>query len=212
MKALFQAIRRSDRAKVEQLLDADPSRVHSTAKAPPKKDDGQSPLQVAFKTGQFDIVDLLIDRGADVNFTEKSAVNEWRAPVIHDAIRAAIFSSRYRGAGGVFIHTKEDADRAFASLTKLVQAGADVRARDSYGNNCLMRAALDAHQIVSRRDDTTRETVEDLSRVFGLLLAQGADPDEVTPERESVAKAYAGTPVEPLLRRPASGVVPPDLR
>jgi hypothetical protein len=51
------------------------------------------------------------------------------------------------------------------------------------------------------RDDTTRETVEDMSRVFALLLAHGADPDEMSPERESVAEAYAGTPVEPLLRR-----------
>jgi hypothetical protein len=64
-----------------------------------------------------------------------------------------------------------------------------------------MRAALDAHQIVSRRDDTTRDTVEDITRVFALLVAHGADPDEVTSERESVAEAYAGTPVEPLLRR-----------
>ncbi len=205
MKALFQAIRHSDRAKVEKLLDADPSLVRSTAKAPPKKDDGQSPLQVAFKTGQFDIADLLIDRGADVNFIETSKVNEWRAPVIHDAIRAAVFSSRYRGAGGAFMHTKEQAERAFASLRKIVQAGADVSARDSYQNNCLMRAALDAHQIVSRPDDTTRETVEDISRVFALLVAKGADPNDVTPGRESVAKAYSGTPVEPLLRRAAVG-------
>jgi ankyrin repeat protein len=201
MKALFQAIRHSDRAEVERLLDADPSLVRSTAKAPPKKDDGQSPLQVAFKAGQFDIADLLIDRKADVNFMESSQVNEWRAPVIHDAIRAAIFSSRYRGAGGAFMHTKEQAERAFASLRKLVEAGADVRAQDSYGNNCLMRAALDAHQIVSRRDDTTRDTVEDITRVFALLVARGADPDEATSKRESVAEAYAGTPVEPLLRR-----------
>jgi ankyrin repeat protein len=201
MKALFLAIRHSNRAKVEKLLDADPALVRSTAKAPPKKDDGQSPLQVAFKTGQFDIADLLIERGADVNFIETSRVNDWRAPVIHDAIRAAVFSTRYRGAGGVVVNTEAKAERAFGGLRRLVEAGADVRARDSYGNNCLMRASLDAHQIVSRRDDTTRETIEDITRIFALLLAHGADPDEATPDRESVAKAYAGTPVEPLLRR-----------
>jgi ankyrin repeat protein len=114
MKALFQAIRQSDRAKVEKLLDADPSLVRSTAKAPPKKDDGQSPLQVAFKAGQFDIADLLIDREADVNFTEVSQVNEWRAPVIHDAIRAAVFSSRLQGSvGSPCAHGGEATARAF---------------------------------------------------------------------------------------------------
>jgi ankyrin repeat protein len=201
MKTLFQAIRHSDRAKVEKLLDADPALVRCTAKAPPKKDDGQSPLQVAFKAGQFDIADLLIDRGADVNFIETSQVNEWKAPVIHDAIRAAVFCTRFRGAGGAFMNTKAKADRALASLRKLVAAGADARARDSYGNNCLIRSALDARQIVSRPGDTTPETFEDMTRVFAMLLEHGADPDEATPDRESVAQTFAGTSIEPLLRR-----------
>ncbi|MCT4595158.1 MAG: ankyrin repeat domain-containing protein [Anaeromicrobium sp.] len=37
---------------------------------PPKKDDGQSPLQVALKTGNFQIADFLIDNGANLNFME----------------------------------------------------------------------------------------------------------------------------------------------
>lgn len=60
--------------------------MNCTAKQPPKKDDGQSPLQVALKNGAFDIADYLIDQGADLNFIEDaSCCNEWRAPVLHDA-------------------------------------------------------------------------------------------------------------------------------
>jgi hypothetical protein len=50
-------------------------------------------LQVAFKAGQFAIATLLIEHGADVNFQESSLVNEWTAPVLHDAVRAALFST-----------------------------------------------------------------------------------------------------------------------
>lgn len=38
-----------------------PDLVNCVAKQPPKKDDGQSSLQVALKTGAFDIADYLID-------------------------------------------------------------------------------------------------------------------------------------------------------
>ena len=61
--------------------------------APPKKDDGQSPLQVSLKSGRFAVADFLIEQGANVNFMEESQMNEWRTPVLHDAIRAAVYSS-----------------------------------------------------------------------------------------------------------------------
>ena len=91
MKKLFKAIRDGNIELVKQLIDSKPELVNCTAKQPPKKDDGQSPLQVALKTGAFDIADLLIDNGADLNFMEdESCCNTWRAPVIHDAINAAV--------------------------------------------------------------------------------------------------------------------------
>lgn len=67
---------------VRELLAKKPELVRCTAKQPPKKDDGQSPLQVAFKTGNFEAANLLLDLGADVNFMEdESCCNDWRAPV-----------------------------------------------------------------------------------------------------------------------------------
>ena len=42
------------------------------------------------KCGSFDVADFLIDSGADVNYMEAGSANEWRAPVLHDAVKAAI--------------------------------------------------------------------------------------------------------------------------
>ncbi len=96
MKKLFIAIRHSDIDTVKEILTDRPELIACTAKQPPKNDDGQSPLQVALKTGNFDIVDYLLELGADVNFMEaEPCCNEWKAPVLHDAINAAIMSSNF---------------------------------------------------------------------------------------------------------------------
>ena len=96
LKKLFKAIRDNNFDLVKQLIDSDSKLVNCVAKQPPKKDDGQSPLQVALKTGAFDIADFLIDNGANLNFMEDiSCCNSWGAPVIHDAINAAVMSSRW---------------------------------------------------------------------------------------------------------------------
>lgn len=55
---------------MKQLIEKKPELVNCTAKQPPKKDDGQSPLQVALKTGNTAIAEFLIDNGANVNFIE----------------------------------------------------------------------------------------------------------------------------------------------
>ena len=70
MKKLFKAIRDKDFELVIQLISSNPELANCTAKQPPKKDDGQSPLQVALKTGAFEIANYLIDNGADLNFME----------------------------------------------------------------------------------------------------------------------------------------------
>ena len=53
MKKLFTAIRSSDLEMVQQLIEKKPALANCVAKQPPKKDDGQSPLQVALKTGNI---------------------------------------------------------------------------------------------------------------------------------------------------------------
>lgn len=44
MKKLFTAIRKKDNETVKALIEKKPELVNCTAKQPPKKDDGQSPL------------------------------------------------------------------------------------------------------------------------------------------------------------------------
>jgi ankyrin repeat protein len=77
MKVLFREIRAGDAAAVSARLDANPILVGAIAKAPPAKDDGQSTLQVAIKSGQFEVAHLLLDSGAYVHFMDQSATNAW---------------------------------------------------------------------------------------------------------------------------------------
>lgn len=133
MRALFSEIRAGAHEAVARRLDREPSLVHAIAASPPKKDDGQSTLQVAIKAAQFEIADLLLDRGADATFIDASSLTTWHAPVLHDAIRATVFSSRFgrnRALPGhppkvEIMNTLDNFDRAFAVLTRVIERGAD---------------------------------------------------------------------------------------
>ena len=190
MKKLFTAIRKGDLKTVEALLSKDPALISCTAKQPPKKDAGQSPLQVAIKTGQLEIADFLLDRGADVNFMEaEGCASPWRMPVLQDAITAAILCSRWNtvGPGGSIevFSTQAQADRAYGLLDRIIGLGADIACRDSFGNTCLERAILSAAQILPGFNHSTKEIMNDriltpelrsdLTRIFTLLFDAGAD-------------------------------------
>ena len=75
MNKLFKDIRHSDieavRASISKKADV-VNEVYN-AKAP-KKDIGQSPLQVAIKCGEFEIIELLLENGADADFMEDPAL------------------------------------------------------------------------------------------------------------------------------------------
>lgn len=203
MKKLFQAIRKSDIETVKQLLEQKPELVHCTAKQPPKKDDGQSPLQVALKTGNLEIASYLLDMGADVNFMEsEDCCNEWRSPVIHDAIVAAIMNSRWNTnssiSGFEVFSTKEKADQAYEILKRMLEAEADVNAKDSYGISCLWRFCQQARQILPTYNHVeqklsdnrimTDEIKEDLVRIYSLLLKHDMDLDYIAPMFSSTAR------------------------
>lgn len=204
MKKLFQAIRQGDLETVKELLDKKPELIGCTAKQPPKKDDGQSPLQVALKTGNFEIAEYLLMLHADVNFMEsEDCANEWRAPVIHDAINAAVMNSRWNVNseiyGGVKVfHSKEEADTAYRLLERIVSMGADINAVDSYGNSCVERVCLQARQILPSYDHRTGETgtdrvitpelEDDLRRIFTLLHDHGMNLDYIRPGEKITSK------------------------
>ena len=217
MKKLFKAIRDNNFELVKQLIDSDSSLVNCTAKQPPKKDDGQSPLQVALKTGAFDIADFLIDHGANVNFIEDaSCCNPWRAPVIHDAINAAVMSSRWNTnnqyTGFEVFSTEENAIRARKILEKMLRLGADINNLDSAGNSGIWRFCLQANQILPsfhyatncESDDRifTVELETDLYAILELLCKYGADLNYASPNIGlTVKEFYAKGSMAKLLSR-----------
>jgi ankyrin repeat protein len=201
IKSLIRAIRNGQDADVKKMIEADPDLTNCYTSAPPKKDDGQSPLQIAFKTGRFAIADFLIDHGADVNFIEESNINDWKAPVIHDAIRATAFNMRVAHNG-----SKTSFATAIAMLKKLLRKGADPNATDSYGNHCLARAILDLRiQLTSipLTDSAATESHavfdEDARELLDLLLAHGADIHASNATRNSAFDQSRGTYFERFL-------------
>lgn len=198
MKKLFTAIRNNDIETVTALLDKKPELINCVAKQPPKKDDGQSPLQVALKCGMNDIAMLLLDRGADVNFIEgEDCCNEWRMPVVQCAIQSAVMQSRWNTCDGIFglkvFSTAEAADQSYAICKRILEMGADISRPDSYGNSALDRAILDAQQILPQSDaDTSRKLTKalasDLGRIFALLKEYGAAETRIPVSEDSPLK------------------------
>ena len=215
MKRLFKAIRAGNIELVRELIASNSELVNCIAKQPPKKDDGQSPLQVALKTGAFDIAEFLIDHGADLNFIEEeSCCNTWRAPVIHDAINAAVMSSRWNTndpyTGFEVFSTEENAITARKILEKMLQLGADVNKVDSSGNSGIWRFCLQANQILPRYnyatnsecDDRifTSELETDLLSILKLLCQYGADLSYASPNVGiTVKEFYANGSMSKLL-------------
>ncbi|MCL5130540.1 ankyrin repeat domain-containing protein [Algibacter sp. L4_22] len=138
MKAFFKAIRDRDLEKVRGYLIKSPELVNSTAKQPPKKDDGQSPLQVAFKTDNLEIARLLIENNADINFIESSDINSLNTPVFHDFIKA-------------LVHNTNESEIDFQSYIEmfkyLINKGVDFTKKDSYENNSLDRLIMDTDNL-----------------------------------------------------------------
>lgn len=205
MKKLFKAIRDKNYELVSQLINSNPELVNCTAKQPPKKDDGQSPLQVALKTGAFDIAEYLIDNGADLNFMEdESCCNAWRTPVIHDAINAAVMSSRWNTnnqyTGFELFSTEENAISARKILEKMLQLGSDVNKLDSSGNSAIWRFCLQANQILPRFNYATNcecddriftiELETDLLNILELLSRYGADMTYASPNVGLTVKEF----------------------
>lgn len=188
MKKLFTSIKNKDLTNVKSILENKPSLIMSVSTGAPKKDIGQSPLQIALKSSSTEIVNYLLDKGADVNFIENEEITTWRCPAIHDAINRAIMSSRWnvnRNGQLDVMNTKKDADDSFKILEKMIKLGADVNAKDSYGNSCLNRACLQSRQILPFKNSEdrvlTKELKADISRIFNLLIKNGANLNYISP-------------------------------
>lgn len=130
MKKLFDAIKKNNIGEVKALVEKDFTLVNCVSGTNPKKDIGQSPLQVALKNGSFDIAEYLIGCGADINFMEADEVDSiLKTPVLFDAITATLESLCY--------YQYEVSDRAICLAEKIVNMGADLNKRASNGSDVI---------------------------------------------------------------------------
>lgn len=205
MKKFITAIRKRDMNTVRELLEQNPSLANYVAKQPPKMDDGQSALQIAVKTRNFEAANLLMDYGADVNFMEaEGCCDDWRMPVLNIAVMYAVMCCRRTSCSEFGCETyssEEEADAAFSVLRRVLALGADVHAKESFGTSCSRRLCKAAEEVlpayswgerkVLRTAKVTPELRRDLGRIFRLLKDSGADFTEE-------AAYYASAPEHPI--------------
>lgn len=127
MNKLFKEIRHGDIDAVQATISKNTAVVNEvySAKAP-KKDIGQSPLQVAIKCGEFEIIELLLEKGADPDFMEDPALvppGSVCMSILHDAIIGVFSTLCYKQ----YSHSEK-----YVSLVKkLLESGADPNRKTS---------------------------------------------------------------------------------
>lgn len=181
MKKLFKAIRQENIEEVKAIIEKKPELVNCVAVPPPKKDNGQSPLQVALKTGAVEIAYYLIENGADVNFMEAEDDDPGtRCPVLHDAIVMVMQSLRY----GNFDLTDQklkrkfdESDQGLNIIEELLKRGADPNKKASNGFDALNSAISDAEYILDNDiySAAWEKAEQQLVKLFDLLIRYGAD-------------------------------------
>ncbi|MCM1133210.1 MAG: ankyrin repeat domain-containing protein [Ruminococcus flavefaciens] len=177
MNKLFKDIRHSDIEAVRKAISKNIAVVNEvySAKAP-KKDIGQSPLQVAIKCGEFEIIELLIANGADTDFMEDSALvptNSVCMSVLHDAIICAFSALCYK---------KYDQSEKYINLIKiLLESGANPNRKTS-SEMLPIGTAVNGAEIILTRDsaypDIQEITQKRLFEVLDILIKYGADEKE----------------------------------
>lgn len=157
MKKMFNAVRHNDLETVKQILDKNPEVINCVATPPPKKDEGQSPLQVAIKVGNLEIANYLIDRGADVNHMEPDNGVPWnqcfRCPLLFDAII------------GYYSTWKTRREEKMQFILRLLSSGADPNKKDNRDftawDFAINRYSM---KISEMRDEEEKKIVTDMTR------------------------------------------------
>lgn len=217
MQKTFQLLRRGDIEGVRQILDKKPEEVNAVSGDKPKRDQGQSLLQVAIKSGHLDIADLLIDRGADLNFIEEpTELNPFCQPVIQTAGGRAVFDcrrmiKRWNGQYEMY-SSKEKADLSFKVFEKMLELGADISQKDSHSGTLLQTILIETKEVLPSYYWKTKETSDnvlitdelrhDLNRIYDLLIRYGVTADEIAVYQNIPLKElYQDSPTMEFLNR-----------
>lgn len=191
MNVMFKEIRQGDIEKVRGRIAKNPAVVNEVFDGTkPKKDIGQSPLQVAIKCGEFEIIDLLLENGADADFMEDqsqkpentSASYFMSMSVLHDAIIGTFGSLPY----GQY----DRSERYVKVIEKLLEMGADPNKESSPSTmgecippiGTLIREANEvlrrySHSSELNSDKKFQAAKKHLFEVLDLLEKYGADFD-----------------------------------
>lgn len=177
MNKLFKDIRHSDieavRASISKKADV-VNEVYN-AKAP-KKDIGQSPLQVAIKCGEFEIIELLLENGADADFMEDPALvppHSVCMSVLHNAIIGAFSSLCYK--------KYSDSEKYMNLIERLLGNGADPNRKTSSDILPIGTAVNSAEMILERKEaypEIQEIAKQRLFDTLDLLIKYGADKEE----------------------------------
>ena len=217
MQKTFQLLRRGDIEAVRQILDRKPEEVNAVSGDKPKRDQGQSLLQVAIKSGHLDISDLLIDRGADLNFIEEpTELNPFCQPVIQTAGGRAVFDcrrmiKRWNGQYQLY-SSKEKADQSFKVFKKMLELGADISQKDSHRGTLLQTILIETKEVLPSYYWKTKETSDnvlitdelrhDLNRIYDLLIRYGVTSEEISAYHKIPLKElYQDSPTMEFLNR-----------
>ena len=170
MKKLFKMIRQKNLEEVKAIIEKKPELVNCVAVPPPKKDNGQSPLQVALKIGAVEIVYYLIENGADVNYMEAEDDDPGlRCPVLHDAVRMVMMSLCYQQF--------DVSDEGLHVVEELLKRGADPNKKASNGFDALNMTISDAEYVLDNKiySASWEKAEQQLMKLFDLLIQYGAD-------------------------------------
>ena len=177
MNKLFKDIRHGDIEAVRAAISKNVTIVNEVYNAKtPKKDIGQSPLQVAIKCGQFEIIEFLLEKGADSDFMEDPAFvppHSVCMSVLHDAIIGVFASLCYKQ----YSHSEK-----YIDLIKiLLENGADPNRKTSSEVFPIGTAVNYAEMILERGGaypDIQEITKKRLFESLDLLIKYGADKEE----------------------------------
>lgn len=188
MKKLFTSIRQGKLDEVARILDKNPSLISCLAKAPPKKDDGQSPLMVAIKSDNLEVAHLLLARGADVNFKDApTQPHNESAPIWYNAVGQCFMRAGHTVGSGM-----ERSKQYFLLLRRLLDMGMDPNQKftSDFGSFNAWIYALNQYEYFSHDSlydqtshpksrqmqlDENRQLREMLKAVLDELLAHGVD-------------------------------------
>lgn len=172
MNKLFKYIRHSDMEAVRAAIAKNIAVVNEVYNAKtPKKDIGQSPLQVAVKCGEFAIIELLLEKGADSDFMEDPALvppHSVCMSVLHDAIIGVFSSLCYKQ----YSHSEK-----YVNLVKtLLENGANPNRKTTSDMLPIGTAVNQAEMILESKNaypDIQEITKKRLFEVLDLLIQYG---------------------------------------